>query len=153
MAQAIKCLWMREGERFDPDCQRYNRYGVQLGIKVPLWGGFTGRGRFALRLWTPRPKMSMEEWAARVPQLKRAADAGNGARRNVRAKAWQDGEKFLQQSDIYKDDPDFWTISGDCLVRYIMTPRTSMFFPTEENMFITDIFLLFYFNASSSGLK
>lgn len=38
-----------------------------------------------------------------------------------------------QQSDTFQPDPDFWTISGDCQVRYIMTPRMSMFFPTEEN--------------------
>ena len=102
MAQAIKSMWMQEGEQQETDCQHYNRYGVQLGVKVPLWGGFTGRGRFALRLWTPRPKMSKEEWPGWVPRLKRAADAGGDARRNVRAKVWQDGEKFLQQSDVYK---------------------------------------------------
>ena len=32
------------------------------------------------------------------------------------------------------EDADFWSISGDALVRFIMVPRTEMFFPTEENM-------------------
>ena len=31
-------------------------------------------------------------------------------------------------------ETDYWTISGDCLVRYTMKPRTSVFFPTEENL-------------------
>ena len=46
---------------------------MQLGTKVPLWGGFTGDGQFFLRLWTPKPKMKKEEWTPYIPQLKRAA--------------------------------------------------------------------------------
>ena len=73
-----------------------------IGVKVPLWGGFTGKGRFSLRLWTPRPKMTKEEWAAKVPALKRAVDTAHESHRHVRAKVWHDGEKFLQQPDVYK---------------------------------------------------
>ena len=35
-------------------------YGVQLGTKVSLWGGFAGDGHFFLKLWSDRPKMKME---------------------------------------------------------------------------------------------
>ena len=102
MAQAISHMWMKKGEEADPNCHVYNRYGVQLGTKVPLWGGFTGGGRFTLRLWTPRPKMLKEEWAAKVPALKRAVDAAGEDLPNKRAMVWHDGEKFLQQPDLYR---------------------------------------------------
>ena len=46
---------------------------MQLGVKVPLWGGFNVKGGFALKLWTEKPKMKKEQWAAHVPALKRAA--------------------------------------------------------------------------------
>ena len=102
MQQSIKHTWLREGEELDPDCLHFNRYGVQLGVKVPLWGGFTGQGSFTLREWTPNPKMSKADWAARIPALKRAIDSAGEARRNVRAKVWHDNEKFLLQPDLYK---------------------------------------------------
>ena len=51
------------GERFQNDVCHFNRYGIQLGTKIPLWGGFTGRGQFTLREWTPKPKMTKAEWA------------------------------------------------------------------------------------------
>ena len=63
-AQAIKYIWVKNGETLDNSLHTYNRYGVQLGDKVPLWGGFTGQGKFTLRLWTARPKMDKAEWAA-----------------------------------------------------------------------------------------
>ena len=56
-AQRIDHMWLRAGEKLPPDANTFNRYGVQLGTKVPLWGGFTGGGQFTLRLWTPHPKM------------------------------------------------------------------------------------------------
>ena len=65
-AQSIKKMWMREGEKHDPKFSTYNRYGVQLGVKVPLWGGFTGEGKFTMRFWTPRSKMTKEEWQAKL---------------------------------------------------------------------------------------
>lgn len=102
MAQSIKHAWMHEREKHDTDMHTHNRYGVQLGTKVPLWGGFTGRGQFTLREWTPRPKMTKDEWARRVPALKRAIDAAGEPRRNVKAKVWHDNEKFLLQPDVYK---------------------------------------------------
>ena len=52
----------------------YNRYGVQLGAKVPLWGGFTGDGKFTLRLWSARSKFTKDEWAQQLPQLRKAAE-------------------------------------------------------------------------------
>ena len=93
---------MKEGEKQNPDVHTHNRYGVQLGTKVPLWGGFTGRGKFTLREWTPRPKMTKEEWARRVPALKRAIDAAGEQRRTVKAKVWHDNEKFLLQPAVYR---------------------------------------------------
>ena len=95
-AQGIKHAWMREGEKHDPKLLTYNRYGVQLGVKVPLWGGFTGGGKFALRLWTPRPKMTKEEWQAKVPSLKRAIDLSGEEKATKKAKVWHDNEGFLK---------------------------------------------------------
>ena len=46
---------------------------MQLGTKVPFWGGFNAEGGFALRLWTPTAKMKKEDWSYHVPALKRAA--------------------------------------------------------------------------------
>ena len=73
-AQRIDHMWLRAGEKLPPDANTFNRYGVQLGTKVPLWGGFTGGGQFTLRLWTPHPKMKKADWEAHVPALKRAVD-------------------------------------------------------------------------------
>ena len=72
-AQSIRHMWMKETEKMDPTLHTHNRYGVQLGTKVPLWGGFTGDGTFSLRLWTAKPKMKKEDWIQNIPQLKRAA--------------------------------------------------------------------------------
>ena len=104
MAQSIKHAWMRVGETPTLDCYHYNRYGIQLGVKIPLWGGFSGHGRFTLREWTPQPKMSKAEWAARIPHVKRAVDLADEYRRNVRAKVWHDNEKFLLQPRVYKEN-------------------------------------------------
>ena len=30
-------MWLRRGERMDPTLHTPNRYGIQLGEKVPLW--------------------------------------------------------------------------------------------------------------------
>ena len=102
MAQNIKSMWMRPGEERDNETHHYNRYGNQLGTKVPLWGGFTGNGQFTLREWTPRPKMTKAEWAKRIPALKRAVLSTGSPRRTVRAKVWQDNEKFLCQPAQYR---------------------------------------------------
>ena len=52
---------------------------MQLGTKVPLWGGFNAQGGFALKLWTSTLKIKAEEWMEHVPALKRAAaQAGAG---------------------------------------------------------------------------
>ena len=101
MAQSITFMWVKDGEKMHPDTHTFNRYGVQLGIKVPLWGGFTGGGQFTLRQWTPRPKMLKSEWAARVPALKRAVESAGEPRRTVRAKVWHDNERFLLQPKLY----------------------------------------------------
>lgn len=103
--QSIDHLWVREGETLHSDVHTYNRYGVQLGTKVPLWGGFTGGGKFVLRLWTPQPKMRKEDWAAYVPQLKSAIDAAEAAapeRATKKAKVWQDNERFIKLPLEYK---------------------------------------------------
>ena len=91
-----------DGEKNDNAMHTYNRYGIQLGEKVPLWGGFTGQGTFTLREWTPRPNMTKEDWAKRLPALKRAAEVDAGYQRTVRAKVWQDNERFLCQPEAYK---------------------------------------------------
>ena len=35
-AQGIRQMWLRKGEKCDSRLHTYNRYGVQLGDKVPL---------------------------------------------------------------------------------------------------------------------
>ena len=77
------------------------RYGIQLGTKVPLWGGFTGTGKFTFRQWTPHPKMTKSDWAERVVAVKRALDTPVERVRRVRPKIWHDNEKFLIQPDVY----------------------------------------------------
>ena len=42
MAQSIKHTWMIQSETQSPDLHTFNKYGAQLGIKVPLWGGSLG---------------------------------------------------------------------------------------------------------------
>jgi transposase len=101
MSQSIKHAWLRSGEEPSRDCFHFNRYGVQLGVKIPLWGGFTGQGRFTFRAWTPRPKMTKAEWAARIPHIKRAVDHAGERRCTVRAKVWHDNEGFLLQPGMY----------------------------------------------------
>lgn len=92
-AQAIKHMWVKKGEAMDNNLHTHNRYGVQLGEKVPLWGGFNGNGRFSLKLWTERPKLDKAVWAHHIARgVKRAASG-----RNV----WHDNEQFLKQPAIY----------------------------------------------------
>ena len=95
-AQSIRHMWVKDGEKFSEKMLTYNRYGIQLGTKVPFWGGFTGRGKFTLRLYTARPKMLKEEWQAKVPVLKRAVANADEPRATKRAKIWHDNEKFLK---------------------------------------------------------
>ena len=117
MAQSIKSMWVLDGEQHDNNLHNYNRYGVQLGVKVPLWGGFTGGGSFTLREWTPRAKMTKADWVERLPAVKRAADTTEAGCRAVRAKVWQDNERFLTQPVAYKAHglqlQSFPTNSGD----------------------------------------
>ena len=101
-AQSIRHMWMRRKEAMDPALHTFNRYGVQLGTKVPLWGGFTGDRQFSLKLWTDKPKMKMEEWAQHISQLKRAASQHSQSRSCKKLKLWHDNEKFLQQPKAYK---------------------------------------------------
>ena len=77
-------------------------YGVQLGDKVPLWGGFNVKGGFALKLWTGNPKMTNDQWAAHVPALKRAASQANNDPKRKRLKMWFDNEGFLKIDDKYR---------------------------------------------------
>ena len=104
-AQAIKQMWVRTGESLDNELAAYNRYGVQLGTQVPLWGGMTGGGKFTLRLWTPRAKMTKLDWVGHMPSVKRAVDdavARGDTRETKKAKVWHDNEGFLKQPKEYK---------------------------------------------------
>ena len=101
-AQSIRHMWMRRPEKMDPALHTFNRYGVQLGCKVPLWGGFTGDGQFSLRLWTKTPKMKSQEWSQHIPQLKRAAAMSASSRGFKKMKMWHDNEKFIQLPKEYK---------------------------------------------------
>ena len=93
-AQAIKHMWVRRGEALDNSLHTYNRYGVQLGHKVPFWGGFTGAGSFTMRLWTERSKLDKETWARHIgTSVKRAASG-----RTI----WHDNEGFLKQPKVYR---------------------------------------------------
>ena len=92
---------MRRGEKMDPALHTYNRYGVQLGEKVPLWGCFTGAGEFTLRLWTPSPKMSKAAWAKLMPSLRRAAMPSQVVSQK-RSNVWHDNETFLNQPSEHK---------------------------------------------------
>ena len=100
-AQSITRMWMKKGETLDSRVHTHNRYGVQFGDKVALWGGFTGGGDFAFCMWTPKPKMKKEEWAARIGKLKKAInDADDDA--PARPKVWHDNERFLLNASAYR---------------------------------------------------
>lgn len=101
-AQRITSMWTCPGETLNNDMHTFNRYGVQLGTKVALWGGFTGNGQFTLRLWTPRPKMTSAEWATLVPDIKAAVDEAYGDEVVARPWVWHDNERFLICPDVYK---------------------------------------------------
>ena len=99
-AQTIRFNWLKKGEALENDLHTHSRYGVQLGTKVPVWGGFTGGGSFGLRLWTEKPEMDKAAWAKLIPKVAGAADGGaDGAL----PKVWHDNEKFLLQPDVYAE--------------------------------------------------
>ena len=52
-----------------------------------------------MKLWTEKPKMDKEAWAAHVPALKRAASAANTRRK--RLKMWFDNERFRKIDGRY----------------------------------------------------
>ena len=95
-AQAIKHMWVRRGESLDNELHTYNRYGVQLGDKVPLWGGFTGSGLFTLKLWTPKPKLDTPTWPHHIGKSVKRAASGRYV--------WHDNEAFLKQPSVYADN-------------------------------------------------
>ena len=92
------------GEKVSHEVSTFTRYAVQLGTKVPLWGGFSGAGKFTLRLWTARPKMTKSEWEMHVPALKRAVVDGGCTNGRKRAKVWHDNERFLLCPDVYRSE-------------------------------------------------
>ena len=94
-AQAAKHTWMKRDEKVDPQLHTFNRYGVKLGEKVLLWGGFTGTGHFPSKIRSPRPKMSRDEWVKKLPVLRRSVYKA-GAPFLKRPMVWQDNETFLQ---------------------------------------------------------
>ena len=90
---AMKYSFVTHPDGLDNSLHTYNRYGVQLGEKVPLWGGFTGQGKFTLKLWTERPKLDKQLWAGHI---------GAGVKRAASGKTiWHDNEKFLKQPQVY----------------------------------------------------
>lgn len=104
-AQSIGHMWQKPSERLATDVHTHNRYGIQLGVKVPLWGGFTGSGKFPMRFWTPKPKMVKDQWRALIPSMRRAIDAATGTGRAPganRDKVWHDNEGFLLAPQVYK---------------------------------------------------
>ena len=101
-AQRIQHMWMVKGERLENETHTYNRYGIQLGQKVPLWGGFTGGGKFSLRLWTPSPKMTKEDWERCIPKIKRSIDTAGECHEISKPKVWHDNEKFLINPAAYR---------------------------------------------------
>ena len=104
-AQRITSMWLTKGESLDNDLHTFNRYGVQLGTKVPLWGGFSGNGGLALRLWTPKPKMNTEEWTALIPSVRDAIAEAYGENMPRRPWVWHDNERFLVKSEAaYKQN-------------------------------------------------
>ena len=102
-AQRLTSMWTCPGERLENDIHTFNRYGIQLGKKVPLWGGFTGNGAFTLRLWTPNPKMDKAAWEALVPDLRAALEDAYAEDLPPRPKVWHDNERFLLCPDVYKE--------------------------------------------------
>ena len=94
-AQAIKHMWIKKGESLDNDLHTHNRYGVQLGDKVPLWGGFNGQGQFRLKLWTDTPKLDKSSWAHHIATGVKRAASGRWV--------WHDNEKFLLQPSVYAE--------------------------------------------------
>ena len=89
----MKYSFVTHPDGLDNSLHTYNRYGVQLGEKVPLWGGFTGQGKFTLKLWTERPKLDKQLWAGHI---------GAGVKRAASGKTiWHDNEKFLKQPQVY----------------------------------------------------
>ena len=92
-AQAVTHVWVKRGEALDNRLHTLNRYGVQLGREVPLWGGFTGDGEFTLKLWTDRSKLDNDIWARHVGGAVKAA----ASNRNI----WPDNEGFPKQPGVY----------------------------------------------------
>ena len=93
-AQSIKSMWVKEGEALDNDLHTHNRYGVQLGLKVPLWGGFNGAGQFTYKFWSEKPKLDQDIWAHQIETAVKRAASGKCI--------WHDNEKFLKQADVYQ---------------------------------------------------
>ena len=101
-AQSIRHMWMRKEEKMDPKLHTYNRYGVQLGKKVPLWGGFTGDGKFTLRIWSAKSKWTKDEWVQQLPQVRKAAAMSSYSRGYKKFKVWHDNEPVIVQPQKYK---------------------------------------------------
>ena len=94
-AQAIKAMWVKKGEALDNNLHTHNRYGVQLGVKTPLWGGFTGDGRFTYKFWSEKPKLDQDIWANQIRKALGPAASGTCI--------WHDNEKFLKQGEVYHE--------------------------------------------------
>ena len=86
---------MSKNQEADPDMLTHNRYGCQLGEKVPLLGTSPCSSGDLVQ------KTIRSEWLKRLPKVKRCTlNAGEPALK--RPKAWHDNEKFLQSPTNYK---------------------------------------------------
>ena len=54
--------------------------------------------------WTPKPKMSSDEWAALVPSVRAAVDEAYGEDVPPRPWVWHDNERFLLCPEVYSDN-------------------------------------------------
>ena len=117
LAQCITHMCMKTGENHNSTVHTHNRYGVQLGTKVPLWGGFTGSGVFPLRLRTARAKMTKTERVQKMPRIKKAIDKHGKPRGTIKAMVWHDDENPLFAPAEYRKHGmqmvNFPTKSGD----------------------------------------
>ena len=74
-------------------------------MKVPLWGGFSGNGKFCFKLWTETAKLNKEIWADHVSKTLKPAIEDvwvDEQHQRVTPQVWHDNEGFLKQPDIYK---------------------------------------------------
>ena len=65
---------------------------LYLSLAVDSLSGFTGDGKFTLRLWSVRSKFNKDEWAQQLPQLRKAAAMSSCKRGWKKLKVRHDNE-------------------------------------------------------------